>query len=146
MASDINSVILIGRLTRDAEMRYTNGGLAICKFSIAVNRNKRSGDQWTEEASFFDIDYFGKAAEAVHKYLEKGKQVAVQGELRQDRWEQDGQKRSKVAIAAQSVRLLGGSGSSSSSQSSGGVRQGSKPFEQYNAGPGPEDFDDDSPF
>jgi single-strand DNA-binding protein len=147
MASDINSVILIGRLTRDAEMRYTNGGLAICKFSLAVNRNKRSGDQWTEEASFFDIDFFGKAAEAVHKYLEKGKQVAVQGELRQDRWEQDGQKRSKVTIAAQTVRLLGGgSGNSSQSQSSGGVRQGSKPFEQYSAGPGPEDFDDDIPF
>jgi single-strand DNA-binding protein len=154
MAVDINSVVIVGRLTRDAEMRYTNGGLAICKFSIAVNRRKRSGEQWVDEASFFDISYFGKAAEAVHQYLVKGKQVAIQGELRQDRWEQEGQKRSKVEIAAQSVQLLGGGGSSSgggggSSDSggyTGGVRQGSKPFEQYGSGPGPENFDDDIPF
>lgn len=146
MANDINSVVLVGRLTRDAEMRYTNGGMAICKFSIAVNRRKRSGEQWTDEASFFDIAMFGKSAEAVQQYLVKGKQVAVQGELRQNRWEQDGQTRSKVEIAAQTVELLGGPASGGSG--GGGVRKGaaSKPFEQYDSVPGPEDFDDDIPF
>ncbi|ADK81981.1 single-stranded DNA-binding protein [Sediminispirochaeta smaragdinae] len=144
MANDINSVILVGRLTRDAEMRYTNSGMAICKFSVAVNRRKRSGDQWTDEVNFFDITLFGKSAEGVHQYLVKGKQVAIQGELRQNRWEQDGQTRSKVEIVAQNLELLGGGGSSPSG--GGSVRQGTKPFEQYNSGPGPEDFDDDIPF
>lgn len=110
MANDINSVILVGRLTRDAEMRYTNSGMAICKFSVAVNRRKRSGDQWTDEVNFFDITLFGKSAEGVHQYLVKGKQVAIQGELRQNRWEQDGQTRSKVEIVAQNLELLGGEG------------------------------------
>lgn len=151
MANDINSVVLVGRLTRDSEMRYTNGGMAICKFSIAVNRRKRSGDQWTDEASFFDITMFGKSAESVQQYLMKGKQVAVQGELRQNRWEQDGQSRSKVEIVAQNVQLLGGpsggSGGSGGSANTGNVRRGaSKPFEQYGSVPGPEDFDDDIPF
>jgi single-strand DNA-binding protein len=155
MANDINAVVLVGRLTRDSEMRYTNGGMAICSFSIAVNHSKRSGEQWTEEASFFDITMFGKMAEAVQQYLVKGKQVAVQGKLRQDRWEKEGQSRSKVVIIADNVRLLGGpaggsggSGGSGASTGGGGVRKGSasQPFEQYGSVPGPEDFDDDIPF
>jgi len=150
MANDTNSVVLVGRLTRDSEMRYTNGGMAICKFSIAVNHNKRSGEQWTEEASFFDVTMFGKMAEAIQQYLMKGKQVADQGKLRQDRWEQEGQSRSKVVIIADNVQLLGSpsGGGSSSSAGNGGVRKGSasKPFEQHGSVPGPEDFDDDIPF
>lgn len=155
MANDINQVILVGRLTRDAELRYSSGGMAVCKFSVAVNRRKRSGEQWVDEANFFDIAYFGKAAEAVNQYLQKGKQVAVQGELRQNRWEQDGQSRSKVEIAANNVQLLGGAGG----QGGGGNYQGqrSQPAQGGNFGsfgapqqqsaPAPAvDFEDDIPF
>lgn len=105
---DINHVVLIGRLTRDAELKYTSGGTAVCKFGLAVNRRRKQGDQWVDEASFFDIVLWGKAGEALIQYLIKGKQVAVDGELRQERWEHEGQNRSKVEVVANNVQLLGG--------------------------------------
>lgn len=159
MANDINTVILVGRLTREAELKYTNSGLAVCKFSLAVNRRKRSGDQWTDEVSYFDVVLWGKQGEAIQQYLGKGKQIAVSGELRQNRWEQDGQNRSKVEIVASNVQLLGGgSGDSSSGESGnyGGNRSesqdnrpsGGESFGGFKpAGSnGPENFEDDIPF
>ncbi|MDR2516371.1 MAG: single-stranded DNA-binding protein [Spirochaetaceae bacterium] len=111
--ADINHVVLVGRLTRDAELKYTAGGQAVCKFSVAVNRRKKSGDQWVDEANFFDIVLWGRQGEALNQYLVKGKLVGVDGELRQDRWEQDGQNRSKVEIVANNLQLLGGTGPAS---------------------------------
>ena len=107
--ADLNHVVLIGRLTRDAELKYTAGGQAVCKFSIAVNRRRKNGDQWEDEANFFDIVLWGRQGESLHPYLLKGKLVGVDGELRQDRWQQDGQNRSKVEIIANYLQLLGGS-------------------------------------
>lgn len=106
--ADVNHVIIIGRLTKDILLKFTSGGMAIGSFSIAVNRRTKKGEQWVEEASFFDVSLFGKSAEGLAQYLTKGKQVAIEGELRQDRWQQDGQPRSKVTIAASNVQLLGG--------------------------------------
>jgi len=171
-ASDINVVVLVGRLTRDAELRYTSTGTAVCKFSLAVNRRKRSGDNWENEASFFDVVVWGRQGEAVQKYLEKGKQVSVSGELRQNRWEQNGQNRSRVEIVAFNLELLGGnpSGSGGGSQypGGGGSGQRNQPADGQNGFPpkaggqssqndfsssqfdddfiGPEQFDDDIPF
>ena len=140
--ADINHVVLVGRLTRDAELRYTNTGTAISKFSIAINRRRKDGDQWTEEANFFDIVVWGKVAEALTPYLVKGKQVGVDGELRQNRWEQDGQPRSKVEIRAVNIQLLGGGRQGGAG---GQPKSGSNYGDQ---GPGiPDDkFDDDVPF
>lgn len=104
--ADINRVIEIGRLTRDAEVTYTPGGMAIAKFTIAVNRRVKNGDGWADEANYFDVQLFGKSAEALKPYLLKGKQVAVDGYLKQDRWEKDGQKFSKVTINANDIQLL----------------------------------------
>ncbi|MDR2807509.1 MAG: single-stranded DNA-binding protein [Spirochaetaceae bacterium] len=104
---DLNHVVLIGRLTRDAELKYTANGQAVCKFSIAVNRRRKNGDQWVDEANFFDIVLWGRQGEALNQYLVKGKLVGVDGELRQDRWEQEGQNRSKVEIIANNLQLLG---------------------------------------
>jgi len=109
--ADLNHVVLIGRLTREAELKITSGGQAVCKFSIAVNRRKKNGDQWEDEANFFDIVVWGRQGESLHQYLVKGKMVGVSGELRQDRWQQDGQNRSKVEIVANYLQLLGGSSS-----------------------------------
>jgi single-strand DNA-binding protein len=106
--ADVNHVILIGRLTRDAELKYTSGGMAVCKFAIAVNKRRKHGEQWVDEANFFDIVLWGKQGESLNQYLVKGKQVAVEGELHQNRWEQDGQSRSKVEVNANNVQLLGG--------------------------------------
>ena len=108
MASDLNCVILIGRLTKDIELRYTSGGTACGKFSLAVNKKRKQGEQWVDEVSFLDIVVWGKSAENLAQYLVKGKQVAVEGELHQNRWEQDGQSRSKIEINANNVQLLGG--------------------------------------
>lgn len=122
MASDINNVILVGRLTRDAELSYLPSGTAALAFSIAVNRSKKEGDQWVEEANFFDISYISKSAENFKQYLTKGKQVGIQGSLKQDRWQdkESGQNRSKIKIMASSVQLLGGRADSNGSGYSGG--------------------------
>ena len=144
--ADINHVVLVGRLTRDAELKYTASGQAVCKFSVAVNRAKKVGDQWEEEVSFFDIVLWGRQGEAVNQYLLKGKSVGIDGELRQDRWQQDGQNRSKVEIIARNVQLLGGNPgtppSGGSSYGNGSVGRGS----DQSASSGDDGFADDIPF
>ena len=151
--ADVNHVVLIGRLTRDAELKYTAGGQAVCKFSIAVNRRKKNGDQWEDEANFFDIVLWGKQGESLQSYLVKGKMIGVDGELRQDRWQQDGQNRSKVEIIANYIQLLGGGGGGGSS--GGGDRQNynnssnnnSQESQSYSSSSGKDDgFTDDIPF
>lgn len=156
--ADLNRVTLIGRLTRDAELKYTSGGMAVCKFSIAVNKFRKSGEQRTEETHFFDIVLWGRSGESLNQYLIKGKQVAIDGELRQNRWEQDGQPRSKIEIVANNVQLLGGSPSGGSSAPSsrtqperdgGWRRQPAEPDPQEypDAGSAMDaDFPDDIPF
>jgi len=120
--ADINSVTLVGRLTRDAEIRSTQSGTSLAKFSLAINRY--AGKDKGEEVSFIDCTLWGKQADAVGKYLEKGKQIGVVGELVQERWEKDGQKHSKVTVTVRNVQLLGGKGESG----------------------GKDDFEDDMPF
>jgi single-strand DNA-binding protein len=152
---DINVVLLVGRLTRDSELKYTKSGMPIARFSIAVNRSRKQDDQWVDETSFFEVDYWGKGAESVNRYLTKGKQVGVEGELRQDRWEQDGQPRSKVIVNASNVQLLGGN--QGGGQGSGSFqRTQSAASDGSNAGRGSpgisqadtqtDGFDDDIPF
>ncbi len=167
--ADINCVTLTGRLTRDAELKYTQNGGAVVRFSLAVNRAKRNADgSWGEDTSFFDCVYFGKGAEATNSYLTKGRMIAVSGELRQSRWEgQDGQARTRVEItvnmltltssqarggdtpvadqALQQARASSGYQTSKSSQSSYARRDEAQARPQLASGP--EDFqDDDIPF
>ena len=164
MASDINSVILVGRLTRDAELSYLPSGTAALAFSIAVNRSKKEGDQWVEEANFFDISYISKSAENFKQYLVKGKQVGIQGSLKQDRWQdkESGQNRSKIKIMASSVQLLGGRSDSNAGggyggsgyQGASGYQGGGRPAYVPQQGQGPADpyggdgagFPEDVPF
>ena len=110
MAHDLNHVALIGRLTRDvgSDFAYLQSGAACANVSIAVNRSRKQGDSWVDEVSYFDVTIWGKQAEALRPYLTKGKQIAVDGYLRQDRWEKDGCKFQKVRVVADSVQLLGG--------------------------------------
>lgn len=109
--TDLNHVVLIGRLTRDLgtderSFGYVSNGQARANVSIAVNRSRKSGDQWIDEANYFDVTIWGKQAEALKPYLTKGKMIAVDGYLKQDRWEKDGQKQSRVSIVANNVQLL----------------------------------------
>ena len=156
--ADINKVVLVGRLTRDAEQSYTQSGYALLKFGMAVNRRRKQGEQWIDEANFFDVTIFGRQGEAIASYMTKGRQVAVEGQLRQDRWEaQDGSKRSKVYIDANYVQLLGGrdgggqQGGGGNHQSGGGWNSGpSGPApgggQSPPSGPPPTSFEDDIPF
>mgnify|MGYP002515362776 FL=1 len=149
MATDLNHVVLVGRLTKDlgADERsfgYVGNGQARATVSIAVNRSRKSGEQWIEEANFFDVTIWGKTAENLKPYLTKGKQIAVDGYLKQDRWEKDGQKFSKVSIVATNVQLLGGR--ADGGQTTGGASGGFQPkqtFTQPMATPSPS-YDNDS--
>src|SRR5574344_621181 len=106
--TDINKVILIGRLTKDmGDLRYTHEQMAIGEISIAVNRSKKVNDQWQDEASFFNCTVYGKSAENLKQYLVKGQQVAIEGSLKQERWEKDGQKFSKISVQVANLQLLG---------------------------------------
>ena len=108
--TDLNHVIEIGRLVRDisrSDFGYTTGGTAWLNLSIGVNRSEKRNGQWTDKASFFDVTVWGKTAENIKSYLHKGKQIAVDGYLDQQRWEKDGVKYSKVCIIANAVQLLG---------------------------------------
>lgn len=134
--TDINRVVIVGRLTRDLgndtkDFAYLPNGSARANVSIAVNRSRKQGDQWVDEANFFDVTIWGKTAENLKPYLLKGKQIAVEGYLKQDRWEKDGQKYSKVGIVADSVMLLGGKSENGGSQPSGGY---TPKFPQQNNG------------
>lgn len=101
---DINNVLIIGRLTRDGELAYTPNGTARLNIALAVNE----GYGEKKSVSFFDATVWGKQAESIKAYCLKGKQLAVSGRLKQDRWEKNGQTFSKVYIIAENVQLLGG--------------------------------------
>lgn len=108
MANDLNTVAIVGRLTRTNDLRFTNSGYQICSFSIAVNKSRKQADgTWQEQAHFFECTYFGKAAEGVSPWLVQGQQVAIQGSLEQSTWEKDGQKHSKVVIIVSQLTLIG---------------------------------------
>ena len=160
--TDLNHVVLIGRLTKDLgtderSFGYVANGQARANVSIAVNRSKKTGDQWTDEVNYFDVTIWGKTAENLKPYLLKGKQIAVDGYLKQDRWEKDGQKMSKVSIVANNVQLLGGKGEGGPSQGSGAPRfqpnsnaQGSSDYsggyQSDSFGGTGSDFPEDIPF
>ena len=138
--TDLNHVIEIGRLTRNISERdfgYTTGGTARLNLSIAVNRSVKKNGELIDSVSFFDVTVWGKTAENIKAYLHKGKQIAVDGYLDQQRWEKDGVKCSKVVIIADSVQLLGGNESAPQAQQPAGDYQ--------SAGSG-DDFPEDIPF
>jgi len=102
-----NKVILIGNLTKNPELRYTPNGTPVTSFGLAVNRRYRQADDLKEEVCYIDIVVFGKQAEHCGQYLSKGNGVIVDGRLQQRRWEtEDGQKRSKHEVVAQTVTFL----------------------------------------
>jgi len=100
-------IILVGRLTRDAELKYTNGGQAICHFSVATSHRKKVGDQWTEAPSYWECDLWGKQGESLNQYLTKGKMVELTGLAYQDTWEdQEGVKKTKSKVTVDRLNLI----------------------------------------
>ena len=110
MAS-LNSVILMGNLTRDPELRTTPNGTSVASFGLAVNRRYRQGEEQREEVCFIDIVCFGRQAETVEQYLGKGNLVTIEGRLQWRSWETpEGQKRSKHEVIANNVQFMPRSG------------------------------------
>lgn len=108
--TDINSVVLVGRITKDVgsderSFSYVGNGTAKAVVNIAVNRGVKKGDKWEDETSFFDVVIWGKTAENLKPRLTKGTQITVSGYLKQDRWEKDGQKQSRVQVVADMVEV-----------------------------------------
>lgn len=119
MAS-FNKVILMGNLTRDPEVRYTPGGTAVSEIGLAVNdRRKDAKGDWVDEVTFVDITLWGRQAEIAGEYLNKGSQILVEGRLKLDSWEKDGQKRSKLRVVGENMRMLGGKGGGKGGSGSG---------------------------
>lgn len=107
--SSVNVVAIVGRLTRDPELRALPSGTSVCDLGVAVDdRYKDSNGDWQDRANFFDVTVWGKQGESVAQYMSKGREIAISGELRQERWEtDDGSKRSKVKIVASTVQFIG---------------------------------------
>src|SRR3954468_12416446 len=106
--SDINRVTLVGRLTRDPELRALPSGTSVLNLGLAVNgRQKDQSGNWIDKPNFFDVKVFGAQAEMLANHLAKGRRIGVDGRLDWSSWEaQDGGKRSKVEVVAQSVQFL----------------------------------------
>lgn len=145
MAGDINRVTLVGRLTRDPELRHLPSGQPVLQLGIAVNGRQRDEmGNWVDKPNFFDVKVFGNQAEGLASHLQKGRRVGVDGRLDWSQWEaQDGSKRSKVEIIAYQVQFLDSRGDA---ESSGG---GGQYFPKADVQPDTSDFappDDDIPF
>lgn len=107
MAS-FNRTIILGNLTRDVELRHISSGTAVADIGLAVNDRKKVGDKWEDETSFIDVTLWGRTAEIAAEYLSKGSPVLIEGRLKQEKWEQDGVRRSKVKVVADKMQLIGG--------------------------------------
>lgn len=129
MAGSINSVVIVGNLTRDPELRATPSGTSVCSLRVAVNDRVKdpTTGEWGDKANYFDVDVFGGQGERCAQWLSRGRQVAVSGRLRWREWEaQDGQKRQAVSIVADNVQFIGpreGGDASGGGQRQGGYAQ-----------------------
>ena len=147
MAGDINRVTLVGRLTRDPELRHLPSGSAVLQLGLAVNgRQRDDAGNWSDKPNFFDIKVFGNQAETLAQHLSKGRRIGIDGRLDWSSWEaQDGSKRTKVEVVASNVQFL----DSRSDGEGGGERQFVPASTGAGSGAGP-DFgqgaDDDIPF
>lgn len=157
-----NRVILVGNLTRDIELKYTPGGTAVTDIGMAMNdRRKSASGEWVDETTFVDVTLWGRTAEVASEYLSKGSPILVEGRLKLDTWETDGQKRSKLRVVCDRMQMLSGGGggggarprSSSSGHNESPAQAASPPSDQVPGhreaqptGNGPGYDDPDIPF
>ena len=122
MAS-FNRVILLGNLTRDVEVRYLQSGTAVADVGLAVNdRRKGQNGEWIEETTFVDVTLWGRTAEVAGEYLGKGSPILIEGRLKYDTWEKDGQKRSKLSVVCERMQMVGSKGGGGTGGGGGGGR------------------------
>ena len=177
MTRSLNKVMLLGNLGSDPETRFTNSGAPIARFSLATTRRWRDNrtEEWQEETDWHNVVSFGRNAEIVGEYLQKGRQCFVEGELRTSSWEREGVRNYRTEVFARNIILLGGGGgqgrggggyggspprgggdrssrsgsdsfSSRSDRQGGSSDQGSRPSGSPGADDNFDDLDDDIPF
>ncbi len=154
MAGSFNKVMLMGNLTRDIELRHTPGNNPVANIGLAVNRKFRVGEgdnrEMREEVTFIDCEAWGRTAEVMSQYLQKGKPVFIEGRLKLDQWQdKDGNNRTKLKVVVESFQFIdsrgdggGGSGSSGGSTAGAASRGGSSSYESDS----PPMTEDDIPF
>jgi single-strand DNA-binding protein len=151
--ANLNKVLLIGRLTRDPESRTTPSGAAVVSLGLAVNRTytRRDSNEKVEETCFVDVEAWGRTGETIARYMKKGRQIFIEGRLKFDSWERDGQRRSKLSVTAESFQFIdsqgGGGGGGGGGYQQDSAPQGEGSHQRAPAGP-PTDYpgDDDIPF
>ncbi len=148
-----NRVILVGNVTRDIELRYTPNGMAVTDLGMAVNdRRKSQSGEWVDETTFVDVTLWGRTAEIASEYLSKGSPVLIEGRLKLDSWEQDGQKRSKLRVVGERMQMLGtrggggGSGGGRTEGEAAGARDSRGGGGGAGGGADHSEVDDDIPF
>ncbi len=134
MAVSFNQVTIAGNLTRDPESKYLPSGVAVCDIGLAINETyKDKQGNKVERCDFVDVSYFGRTAEVLQQYCQKGDPILVSGKLRLDNWQtDDGQKRSKLKVIGERMQMLG---------SKGGGQQQSEPSDQQSSAPSNDDSD-----
>ncbi len=149
MAS-VNKVILVGNLGRDPEIRYTQGGTAIARFSLATSeRFKNKDGEWEEKTEWHNVVFFGRLAEVCGEYLHKGKQVYVEGRLQTRKWQaEDGTDRYTTEVVGQVMQMLGSQqdGNGAGRGRSGGSARGSGRNDRRDPGQTEREHDDSIPF
>lgn len=123
--SEFNKVILIGRLTKDPELRYTPSGSAVAQLRLAVNHTYRSKEEKKEEVLYIDVNVFGRSAETVKQYLSKGREILVEGRLQQNDWtdKTSGQKRTTYRVVADRFNFIGSGRGAGAAGGGGGERE-----------------------
>lgn len=121
MPADLNRVTLVGRLTRDPELRQTAGGTSVCSIRLAVTSRVNRGGEWGDQSNYFDITVFGRQAETAETYLSKGRRIGVDGRLSWREWQaQDGTKRQSVEVIANDLFFLDSRGDGDGGGGGGG--------------------------
>ena len=151
--ANVNRVILLGRLTREPELHYTQGGTAVTEIGLAVNRKFKKGDGSDgEEVLFIDVVAWQRLAEVICQYVKKGSQVYIEGRLRLEQWEDrtSGEKKSKIKVVAENVQFLDGRPAAAGDQPeargaprapAGQAPRGAPPSDAH-----PDEFEEEVPF
>ncbi len=119
MAS-FNRVILMGNLTADPELRYIPSGTAVAEIRLAVNDRVKRNGEWVDEATYVDVTLWGRTAEVANEYLSKGSPILIEGRLKLDMWEKEGQKRSKLRVIGERMQMMPKAGSAGGGGGGGG--------------------------
>ena len=135
-----NRVVLVGNITREIELRYTQSGTAVTDIGLAINeRKKNQSGEWVDDPQFIDVTLWGRTAEVAAEYLGKGSPILIEGRLKLETWESDGQTRSKLKVIGEKMQMLGKAKTSPNTTDENAVTAGATDGTPVTAGAPEED-------